>query len=299
MQSIRRKQLWRKVLEVSLIALIGYLVVCWCLAGLYLRPARSKAGATPEWVRAVTIPSAKGPVPAWASPRLADGRGRPVVFVLAFGYGGNRDGWAEPMQELPARGFECVAPCMPGQDESPDDSVGFGPKEAAVLLDAVKWVRSKYAKAPRIVLWGVSMGGAAAWLASEQDPSIDAVVTEGAYARFDDVVGSWLNAALPGAGLYLRPMVWIASARAKINPAAIRPVDAAAKWRKPALVVQGDQDRLIPMKQAQDLAAAAHCPLWVVHGASHAGCFDQAKTEFLQRLIALAHGLESSSQPAP
>ncbi len=42
------------------------------------------------------------------------------------------------------------------------------------------------------------MGGAAVWLASQKDPSINAVVSEGSYSRFDEVMSHWLNSKLPG-----------------------------------------------------------------------------------------------------
>lgn len=277
------------------LALLGfaaaYLGMCASLAHSYLHPSRSLAMMQPGWVKEVMIPSAKGPVPSWVTPRLAAGKGRPVVFVMAFGLGGDREYWSMPMKELQDRGFEAVAPSMPGQDASPDDSIGFGPKEATMVIDTIAWVRKQYAKPPKIVLWGISMGGAAVWLASERDPTVDAVITEGAYGRFEPAMNNWLNQKLPGAAIYLKPMVWIAAAEAHIDPAIILPVNAAAKWRKPALVVQGADDKLIPMVQAKELAAAAQCPLWIVPGAKHAECWDKAEKEFLSKVTDLANRL--------
>jgi len=161
----------------------------------------------------------------WASPDLAAGNGKPVVFVLAYGYGGTRESWSRAMQELPQMGFECVCPAMPGQEASPAKHVGFGYPEAQTIVDTVRWVRGQYKTQPKIIVWGVSMGGAAAWLASEQDPSIDGVITEGAYAQFDEAMDHWLGRQFPGAHIVLRPMVWMASALDGINPSKIRPVD--------------------------------------------------------------------------
>jgi len=194
-------------------------------------------------------------------------------------------------ENLDKRGFECVAPSMPGQDASPDATVGFGMEEAQMVVDTVKWVRQQYKASPKIVLYGLSMGGAAVWLASEMDPSVDAVVSEGAYAKFDEAMNNWLNKQLPGSSVYLKPMIWIASAEANINPSNIIPEAAAAKWRKPALIVQGGRDKLIPMDHAERLAKAANCPLWIVPGAAHAECYSVAGGEFLDRLTALANML--------
>lgn len=237
------------------------------------------------------VPSAKGPVPTWATPGLAAGKGKPVVFVLAHGYGGDRGYWTNQILDLAQHGFECAAPSMPAQDASPDDTVGFGPKEATMVMDTVKWVRGKYSKPPKIVLWGVSMGGAAVWLASELDPSVDAVVSEGAYTRFDEAVDCKLNEHTPGGSFYLRPMVWMASWAAHIDPSSIVPFHSAAKWKKPALVVQAANDTLIPMRHARQLSVAAHCPLWVVPRCTHAHCYFVDQKDYLAKVIALADSL--------
>jgi len=297
MPSIQPKKRWRKRVTVLVTVLVAYLGVCAYLAHVYVHPPRQTPSMEPKWVKDVLIPSAKGPVPSWATPRLAAGNGRPVVFVLAYGLGGNRGYWSDAMFELQKRGFECVAPSMPGQDASPDDSVGFGVKEAAMVVDTVTWVRQQYKEPPKIVLYGLSMGGAAVWLASEMDPTVDAVVSEGAYGNFEEAMNNWLNRKIPGASVSLKPMVWMACAEAHLNPAAILPVNAAAKWKKPALVVQGAEDKLIPMKQAKALAAAAHCPLWVVPGAAHAECYALARTEFLARLTEMGKALDGSRAP--
>src|SRR5471030_2753965 len=172
--------------------LVLYGLMCAWLAHAYLHPSRPKTVLRPTSLKEVFIPSSKGTVPSWATPALAAGRGKPIVFVLAHGYGGDRSFWTSQMLDLKAKGFESVAPSMPGQDASPDETVGFGPSEAKVVLDTVKWVRGQYKMPPKIVLWGVSMGGAAVWLASEQDPTVDAVISEGAYSRFDEAMVSML-----------------------------------------------------------------------------------------------------------
>ena len=291
MQLLPQKHRRTKLLVYGITLLVAYSGLCVFLAHSYLHPVRLKAGVTPSWIKEVLVPGAKGDVPTWASPRLAAGKGNPVVFVLAYGYGGDRSNWSDVIHELSKRGFEAVAPSMPGQDASPDPTVGFGVKEAAMVLDTVKWVRKQYKNPPKIVLWGLSMGGAAVWLASEQDPTVDAVITEGAYSDFNTTMYRWLNRKMPGSSFYLRPMIWLAAYQAHINPSTIIPGNAAAKWRKPALVVQGADDNLILMSQAETLASGAHCPLWVVPGAKHAECYGVAKDEFLKKVTDIAKHL--------
>jgi pimeloyl-ACP methyl ester carboxylesterase len=291
MQSNPPKKRWLRRLRIALVVFGGYAFLCVYLAHVYVHPRRPGPLLRPYSIKEISIPSGKGPVPTWVTPRLATGAGKPVVFVMAYGLGGDRENWSDQMLSLSKLGYECVAPSMPGQDASPDDGVGFGVKEATMVLDTVKWVRLQYKKPPKIILWGLSMGGAAVWLASEQDPTVDAVVTEGAYSQFDEAMNNWLNRKLPGSSFYLKPMIWLASYQANVDPAKIIPRNSAAKWRKPALVVQGAEDQLIPMHQAEDLSKAARCPLWVVPNATHAQCWPTARKEFLKKLTDLAKQL--------
>ncbi len=288
MQLIPQKKRWRKVGKAVGLLLTAYVIMCTYSAYNYIHPARAKI-TRPSWVKEVEIPGSKALIPSWVSPGLANGKGKSTVFVLAYGYGGTRESFTDLTRKLPKMGFECVVPCMPGQEASKESSVEFGYAEARTIIDSVKWVRSQYKKQPKIVLYGVSMGGAATWLASEMDPSVDAVITEGAYAQFDKAMDNWLNQKLPGSSFYLKPMVWIASAMDHIDPSKIVPSDSAAKWRKPALVIQGSEDKLIPMWNATKLSDAAKCPIWVVPGAVHAHCYETAMKEYLNRLADVAN----------
>jgi len=97
-------------------------------------------------------------------------------------------------------------------------------------------------------------------------------------------VNFWLNHRAPGSSIYLKPMVWMASALDGINPSMIRPEDSAAKWKKLALVIQASNDRTIPLAHAQRLSKAAHCPLWIVQGAKHAQCYEFAHDEYARKV---------------
>lgn len=262
---------------------------CYRLADNYLSPGRSRV-AKPREFSDVEVPTAKGLTPAWITPDFAQ---RETLFVFAHGYGGDRDTWTLTMQQLNARGYACLAPAMPGQDASPDNTVGFGTKEAQVLVDSVRWAREQFGqKKPKIVLVGLSMGGAAAWLASELEPSVDGVVTEGAYADFNSTISRFFDRRLPGSSVYLRPVVWIAQARSGINPISIRPELAAEKWKgRPALVIQGEHDQLIDLDHAERLVTASGADLWIVPSATHAECQHVASTEYVERLVAFASRL--------
>lgn len=289
-----RKRRTRRVLEFLAALGVGYLVCCFILARQYLQPSRH-VPIQPRGLDEISIPDGNHAAdPAWCTPRLKNGGGSPVVFVIAHGYGGDRGSNAILMLDLAKHGIDSIAPALPGQDSSPRPQVGFGITEAETLVRAANWVREREPKA-KVVYLGVSMGGAAAWLASKDDPTAAGVVSEGAYARFDEAMTNWFESKATGSSVYLRPVVWMASAMAGLKPADVVPLNAAEKWNgRPALVIQAGDDKLILLSHAQRLAAASGGDLWVVPGASHANCYDQAKTEYLGRLLAFSARLMST-----
>ena len=286
----RKSQPGKRRLSYLLVTLIiVYFSGCWVLSGRYISPRRS-VPEKPSYVESVLINGSHGKVPLWSSPRLALKKDpKPVVFVCAHGYGGDRHHWLGLFSDLPSKGFEVVAPAMPAHDENPDSECGFGVKEAKTLLDTVTWVRSQYDQSPKIILVGVSMGGAACWLASAQDPTISAVVTEAAFADLETATTSYFDHALPLGRYVLLPVKWMAQWRSGINPANVRPVDCAAIWKgKPALVIHDEEDSLFDKSNAERLSKAAGCRLWVVAGAEHAQAMDMDQDGFVKALIEIA-----------
>lgn len=270
---------------------LGYLGLCYYLARVYLSPLRT-AVVMPSGLESAAVPTSAGPTPAWATPALAAGKPREVVFILAHGYGGSRQDWDGLMQALDKRGIDAVAPAMPGQDASPDATVGFGAKEAKVIVETAQWVRQARPDA-KIVFAGISMGGSAAWLASELDPSAAGVVSEGAFARFDEAMRFWFDRKAPGASVYLAPVIWFARGSSGLNPSSIVPMDAAAKWKgRPALVIHGTEDRLILPPHAGRLASASGAELWMIDDARHAQGIPTAGVDaYADRLAAFARRL--------
>ena len=259
---------------------------------MYLRPRAPATGLVPYGLDEMPMALESETVDVWASPKLLK-EAPPVTFVLVHGYGGSQSHWSNVAIDLARHGYGVVMPTLPGHHDSRDPTTGFGLKEGRRIKQLVDALRAAPGpKDRKIVLVGVSMGGAACWISTELGAKVDGIVTEGAFARFDDAMDGWFDRVVPGGRYILRPVVWIASSKSGLNPADVVPVRAAGAWRgRPALVIQGDADVLIPMRHAEALSKAASCPLWTVAGARHACCPDVAGKAYGERLEAFAKGL--------
>ncbi len=283
---------WKRLIYFFVGLIAVYLGACFMLARTYLAPPRviyERPAGVDEIVMA-------DHTPVWVSPGLKRGGSKSkTVFIMAHGYQGCRASWSDVILPLTADGYEVAVPAMPAHDTNPDPTCGFGVKETSTVLETVKWARTRFAKPPKVVLVGISMGGAAVWMASDKDPSVSAVVTEGSFAVLDETTNRWFDRVLPFGHHLMAPVVLFAKWMSGVDPSSVRPIDAAAKWNgRPSLIIQAEKDQLMPHSYAERLAHAAGCPLWTVAGATHAQCKVVALSEYTQRLVQMAKLAEAS-----
>lgn len=270
--------------------LVLYFGFCFISAKQYLNPARKSSHTPPVGFKDTHISGPGYQLPAWTTVGLLTRA--PVsdtVFVLVHGYQGQRDGWRYVAQGLAKEGQEVIVPVLRAHETSPIGGCTFGKKEATDILAAVRWARERYNKPANVVLVGKSMGGSAVWYASAIDPSVDAVVSDAAFARFDEAGRSWLKGMFWGANILFRPVYWIADKFYHVKAEEINPVEEAKNWRgRPALVIHGEKDPLLDLSHATRLAEAAACPLWVVKGAKHEDCSMVNLNLYVQKLLEIA-----------
>jgi len=264
---------------VWILGILGaYVAICFVLAALYRHPSRATEN-TPTGFDEIAV----GQVPVWVI-----GPEQPkAVFVMCHGYAGSRYSWIDEARELAAKGYRCYLPSMPAHGKNPDRVVGFGVTESEVALAISREVR-KYGKP--VVGVGVSLGGAAIWLACGKDPqAFDAVCTEGAFGDLSKATNAFLDCAIAGGRISFAPVRWIAEWQSGVKQASVMPVEGAAAFRgKPALVIHGTEDRLFPFHFGEQLADAAGSELWRVEGGKHAMCYEAAPDEYIERLDTLA-----------
>lgn len=281
--SRKRRVVW-VVAVLGLLSLL-YWGLCWVLAEGYVSPIRLAEDPRPDWLGEVDISSDGGDIPAWTS--LAEGKSDRPVFLLAHGYGGNRAYWSPLAEELRAHG-DVLIPAMAGQGASRKKQVGFGLTESRELVECAEWIR---AKAPdrKIALIGVSMGGAAAWLASKDRPELfDAVITEGSFMSLEAGSRDFLSVSITGGATIFRPIILMAERKSGITADQVVPVRAAEAWKgKPALIIHGGEDRMFRVEHAQALAKASGAEIWEVPAARHAEVTKLEPKEYARRAAEL------------
>lgn len=258
------------------------------LAHKYVQPSRQKVD-TPAGLVESTIKGPHGEAPIWTK----DVENPKAIVIFAHGYGGTRLHWPKLMEKLAEARISSVAIGMPGQEESPMPQVGFGGIEADIITDVANEVRSKNPKT-KIILYGVSLGGASTWIAAGRNPEIaDAVVTEAAYANLNQTSRRYLSLKLPAASPILEPIVLIGQKMANVDPNTLNPVDFAPKFGKPALLIHDDEDTLVTREITEELQKATKAELWKVPGAEHARAIEQDLPGLTKRLLSFIASLKA------
>lgn len=176
---------------------------------------------------------------------------------------------------LHQRGFTVLAFDLRGHGASGAANTGFGALEHADVSGAIDWLRTQGFPDERIGVFGVSMGGMAAIRAVADAPQIAALVTDSTPPAVLAVVQrEWASASgLPD--FFLPTTLWIARSNYGLDLAAA-PARAVLPRvaPRPVLLIYGAADELVPLAEADTLAAALpSAARWVVPGAPHAESF--------------------------
>jgi fermentation-respiration switch protein FrsA (DUF1100 family) len=195
---------------------------------------------------------------------------------------------------LAQHGFAVLAFDLRGNGESAPARLSLGYYEQRDVLGAVDFLRSgtlPYADLGRprsIEAWGDSLGGATLLLAAAQEPSIQAVVTDSAFADASPLIRE--KSGIPD--ILLPGCLLAAKLLYGIDYDQVRPVDVVAKIApRPLLLIHGTADGMVPFENMLQLAAAArkgrdaHVQTWILPGMAHVNGIVQDRSEYIQRIV--------------
>jgi len=197
---------------------------------------------------------------ASASERAASGRhsGAAPAVVFCHGLGGNRCEAFPCATLLLPYGVEVFALDFGGSGRSEGSAASYGEREAADVAAAVARLRAADPDR-RIGLWGRSMGAAACLFYGATDPLLAGMVLDSAFARLDEMLVEVGRARLPRClgGCLLPLWTKLASVAIKagtgVEPASVRPSDAAARCVVPGLLAHSVDDEVVPFEAAQSI----------------------------------------------
>ena len=233
---------------------------------------------------------------------------RGTVIVL-HGFAEDPSSLRQRVVALNAHGWDVAAVDTRAHGRSGGDRGSFGGREGAdvaVWLDALiaagRIGSGADSDAPVVAIWGRSMGAAIAARAAADDTRIAAVVLEAPYIDLGVTLASVLKRKrLPLSRLLARVALRRARNLAGVSLARPRPLDLAARITRPALVVHGTDDTLIPIRDARRLAQAFPRPATFIEvpGAGHGDVVETGGCPLLDRIATFLDEATAARDTAP
>ena len=195
------------------------------------------------------------------------------AVILMHGWGGNADNLLPLAPHLHAAGLGVLLLEARGHGASEGDGFSSMPKFAEDLGSAIDWVTRRADTDPDAVgLAGHSVGAAAALLAATRDSRVGAVASLASFAHPAELMGRIMRAR----GILARPLRrWVlAYIERKIGASyeEIAPLNTIRHISAPVLLIHGDADDRVPLKDARAIYAqrtSDAVQLWTLPGTGH------------------------------
>lgn len=195
--------------------------------------------------------------------------------IVFHGYGGNALKMCIESEHFYNLGYNVLMPDMRGCGESEGNAIGMGWLDR---MDVLKWIDYIIAndKNSKILLYGVSMGGAAVMMATGENlpENVKCAVEDCGYSsvkeEFDIQIEKYL-------GLPCFPVITSADVvcmfRAGYTFEQASSVEQVKKSKTPTLFIHGSEDEFVPFSMLDKVYNAASCPKekLIVEGAGHVG----------------------------
>jgi uncharacterized protein len=210
------------------------------------------------------------------------------TIIFCHGQSGSMDRDADQAPFLHTAGFNVLMFDFRGHGRSEGEWVTMGYLERLDLGGALDYLSGRGVE--RVGVLGWSMGGAVAVAVAREDPRVVAVVSDSGYASFRRVlVGGLRGRGLPA--ILAQVLSWFmwryASLWVGVDLAAQEPQRVVnSDFRCPLLLIQGDADRYVPLRDAEMLAAATggSVELWRLPGVPHRLARERFPAEYRRRV---------------
>ena len=198
-------------------------------------------------------------------------------LIAVHGYRGNHSHMFTLASFYGLRGYNVLLPDLRGCGESAGDYIGMGWPDRRDMLQWIGWIIQRDPEA-RIVLHGISMGGATVLMTSGEDLpfQVKAIVEDCGYTSVWDIFRDEMAVLfhLPAFPV-LHTASPISSLRAGYSFAEASSLEQVKKAKVPILFIHGEKDNFVHTEMVYPLYEA--CPtqkrLLVVEGAGHGSSY--------------------------
>jgi len=211
----------------------------------------------------------------WFIPAVGGATGQTVIFC--HGWGSNRGEMLRDTHFLAEHGFNLFYFDFRASGESKGSVSSVGYLETRDFDAAYDFLKLNRPHAVETVaVFGTSMGGSVAIYAAAKYPELACVLAENTFLSYGRVVANWSWRRLKTPYFPLVSMtLFFVRRKLKADPEPYSPLYNIGRVKMPALFINGDNDDLVPLADAERLYGL--CPsekkqMWVIAGASHAKC---------------------------
>ncbi|TWU05553.1 alpha/beta hydrolase [Stieleria varia] len=274
----------KRLLTVASCLCAGGLIVSWFVAGALVAPCPCVIGDAPiGWnTKTIALTSDSGSTISGWHTRPDRGHG---VVVLLHGIRGSRLSMVERARLLHDAGYATVMIDLQSHGESLGEVITVGHLEQHDVRAAVQYARREHPGEPIGVI-GVSLGGAAALLASPLD--LDALVLESVYPNIHAAIDNRVSAKLgPLSPIPTSLLLIQLQLRLGISPSDLRPIDHLSQIECPVCIASGTSDRHTTESETRAMFEAAPEPksLWLADGAAHVDLLNHDREAYRQQVL--------------
>jgi fermentation-respiration switch protein FrsA (DUF1100 family) len=224
------------------------------------------------------------PLKGWYIPAVGNARG---TIIYCHGLNRTRTEMLPKAAFAQGLGYNALLFDFRHAGQSGGEITTLGYQERLDVLGAVRCALQEEKAARPVVVWGVSMGAAAALMAAADSPDVVAVISDSTFLSFRDTVQHHLRLFLhlPTFPLAYEVMYWSAW-RGGFRPSDFDLEKAVARiGPRPILFIAVEGDRRMPPAIARRLYSRATSPwtqLVVLPGQRHGEGFNQAPEQYQQ-----------------
>ncbi len=224
---------------------------------------------------------------------------KPKGTVIALhGYRSNKNKYLPVVKYFTNAGYDFVAIDLRGHNESQGKFTGFSYDEANDVIDLIDYLKKNERLRGEVVLYGHSIGAAAAVLAVGKGLKVKALVLESLFADFREIFPNYLEfyTGFSVKSFSADTGEWLLK-RADVEVDSIKPVRIIGKMDSaPVLLIYGSEDRKVPLSHAHKIYSTLNKPkeIVIVKGATHNTLWETGGENYFKQIVLFLDSLNSN-----